>query len=236
MVGCDVSNFQKIEKTENIERVIVRAGWGQNNIDPAAEKHAEMLGDKVVGWYWFSYALNLEMVTREADYICDFCDAHNQRGKVIAFDMEGDSEQYANTKGVTYSRDWCTSAAICFLQRVKSRGYVPMLYSNVDWLKRRFDLNLIDREVGGVLLWLAYWSATRPLEYGGHKVSVHQYTNEGRVDGISGNVDLDIFYDGAFEIKSEKETEQPETEQPEYKREVTVYSSADLDIVIRYKS
>ena len=71
--GIDVSKWQgsvdwQAVKDDGIEFAMLRAGYGQGNIDPQFERNASectRLGIPF-GVYWFSYAYTPEMARREA--------------------------------------------------------------------------------------------------------------------------------------------------------------------------
>jgi lysozyme len=54
----------------------------------------------------------------------------------------------------------------------------------------------------GYRLWIAHWGATQPTvpasNWGGRGWTLWQYTNQGAVDGIDGNVDLDRYAGTSF--------------------------------------
>ena len=79
-----------------------------------------------------------------------------------------------------------TRVVKAFCERVKSQGYTPMIYASTDWLNNHLDMNSLPYDV-----WVAQWS--NKVTYGG-TYSCWQYTSSGRVDGIRGNVDMDIWY------------------------------------------
>ncbi len=60
------------------------------------------------------------------------------------------------------------------------------LYCNIDYYKHMYDKNLLAKHI----FWLADWSgdADYPCVF-------HQYSSKGKVNGISGNVDLDYFFE-----------------------------------------
>ena len=71
--GIDVSKYQgdidfNVLKNTDIKFVIIRAGWGQNNIDGKFKRNIEECNRLGIpcGVYWFSYALNPTQAKAEA--------------------------------------------------------------------------------------------------------------------------------------------------------------------------
>lgn len=175
-------------------RVGIRAGYGKGNVDQRYVANAQAchnLGVDVL-LYWFSYAYTADMARAEAGH------AVAQAGKYwkrcpIAYDFEYDSVNYARKNGVAVTERLATDMAIAFLQRVKAAGYLPVLYTNRDYLRSYFDMERIAAEVGGVYIWYARYASTLP-EGEADAADIWQYTSKGRLAGIGGNVDMNRFY------------------------------------------
>lgn len=192
--GIDLSyhngfvNFSRV-KDAGCQYVILRAGYGKNNIDQAFERYAADCANQNIpfGVYWFSYALNLDMARQEARYAIEA--VHNYKTKcLIAYDLEYDSVRYARTKGVPIDRELATDMARVFCEEVASAGYIPVLYSNKDYLKNYFDLERID-----AYLWYARYTS-RLSDSEKRSCAIWQKTSKGRITGIPGYVDVNEFY------------------------------------------
>ena len=208
--GPDISKHQgnvdiKRIRDAGCKRIAIRAGYGKNNIDQKYVVNAQAcynLGVDVM-LYWFSYAYNVSMAKREAEY------AIAQAKKYwascpIAYDFEYDSLNYARKNGVIVSKKLATDMAVAFLSAVKSAGYIPVLYANRDYLRNYLDAERIDREVGGVYLWFALYSAGIPAKEL-EAAHIWQYTSKGSLPGVSGNVDLNHYYtDFEQTVKAER--------------------------------
>lgn len=198
--GIDVSAHQGVinwdlTKTQ-IEGVIIRAGYGKNNIDQKWVPNIETVRDMTLdlGVYWFSYAYSVDMAYMEGKYAAMAVQKKlGSRCIPIAYDLEYDSVTYAAKKGVKIGRAEATQYAIAFLKAVQECGYRPMIYTNIDYLKRYFDWDAIRKAVPDTMLWLAQWRDTKPTAY--DDISVWQYSSSGSVPGINGRVDMDIIYD-----------------------------------------
>ena len=195
--GIDISAWQgniDWDQVKNcIEAVIIRAGYGKNNIDQKWVPNAEAVRDSSldVGAYWFSYAYTADMAYMEGCYAANAVkNKFGDRQIPIAFDLEYDSVTYAAKKGVKIGRAEATLFAIRFLTAVKEFGYRPMLYTNIDYIRNYFDLGVIRAAIPDLLLWVACWGS-EPKDY---NMAVWQYSSKGSVAGIIGNVDMDEVY------------------------------------------
>lgn len=195
--GIDISAWQgniDWDQVKNcIEAVIIRAGYGKNNIDQKWVPNAEAVRDSSldVGAYWFSYAYTADMAYMEGCYAANAVkNKFGDRQIPIAFDLEYDSVDYAAKKGVKIGRAEATLFAIRFLTAVKEFGYRPMLYTNIDYIRNYFDLGVIRAAIPDLLLWVACWGS-EPKDY---NMAVWQYSSKGSVAGIIGNVDMDEVY------------------------------------------
>ena len=195
--GIDISAWQgniDWDQVKNcIEAIIIRAGYGKNNIDQKWAPNAEAVRDNSldVGAYWFSYAYTADMAYMEGCYAANAVkNKFGDRQIPIAFDLEYDSVAYAAKKGVKIGRAEATLFAIRFLTAVKEFGYRPMLYTNIDYIRNYFDLGVIRAAIPDLLLWVACWGS-EPKDY---NMAVWQYSSKGSVAGIIGNVDMDEVY------------------------------------------
>ena len=103
-----------------------------------------------------------------------------------------------------YNPDW-TTCSITFMERVKAAGYTPVLYSNYNWLKNIFNYN----KLKNYKLWYAAPDAQSPA----YTCAIWQYSWKGKVNGISGDVDMDYLYDDSLfnSIKNTTATNKQET-------------------------
>lgn len=173
----------------------LRAGYGKNNVDQKYVVNAEACHNLDVSplIYWFSYALSAEMAAKEAEY------AVAQAGKYwsrcpIAYDLEYDTVRYARTKGVSIDKQLATDMAIAFLQVVKDAGYIPVIYTNEDYMRNYFDLSAIIAAVGQVYIWYARYGLSSLPANRVEIADIWQYTSSGSIPGVSGKVDLNLVY------------------------------------------
>lgn len=187
--GIDISkyqgnvNFDKIKKA-GIKFVIIRAGWGQGNIDPKFKRNIEECNKKEIpcGVYWFSYAYTTEMAKREAQSALKTVTPY-KLDYPIWFDFEYDSVSYAAKKGVNVTKKLASDIARTFMQTVSEAGYQTGNYTNLDFSKRMFGEDIMNN--------YDVWAA----RYTDKKVDIvnsadlWQYSSKGEIDGIVGNVD-----------------------------------------------
>ena len=209
--GPDISKHNgnvdiKRVRDAGCKRIGIRAGYGKNNVDQKYISNAlacHNLGVNVL-LYWFSYAYTVAMAAAEAGY------AVAQAAKYwtkcpIAFDFEYDSVNYARKNGVQITKQLATDLAIAFLRVVKDVGYIPVIYTNRDYLQNYFDMGRITAELGTVYIWYARYAAA--LKAGEEEIDIWQYTSTARIPGIRGNVDMNRFYTDfeMDEVKTDRE-------------------------------
>lgn len=208
--GPDISTHNgnvdiKRVRDAGYKRIGIRAGYGKNNTDQKFNKNALAcvnLGVPVI-LYWFSYAYTVDMAVKEAEYAVEHAKKFWDKCP-IAFDLEYDSVRYARTKGVNIDKDLATKMAVAFMRRVEELGYIPVIYSNKDYLKNYFDMDKITIQFNKVYLWYARYASAITTEER-NKADIWQFTSKGTIPGINGNVDVNEFY-----TDFETVTKQPE--------------------------
>lgn len=176
------------------KRIGLRTGYGRNNVDQRFVPNAQAcynLGEAVL-LYWFSYAYTPDMARAEADYAITQA-AKYWQSCPIAFDFEYDSVNYARKNGVSITKGLATDMAIAFLQKVKAAGYVPVIYTNRDYLRNYFDMDRLAAALDTVYVWYARYTSSLPAAEADIP-DIWQYTSTGRLAGVSGNVDMNRFY------------------------------------------
>lgn len=198
--GIDISkhngniNMKAVRDQAGIKHVVIRAGYGQNNIDQQFVKNAEAavnLGMNTA-FYWFSYALNGEMARQEALYCIDAVKKYFSKC-AICYDAEYDTRTYAAKKGVNLTKIDLTEMAFTFLKEVKSNGYYPILYTNNDYTKNYFDIPKLKENIPDLYIWYARYGKEDDNIYD-LPVDMWQYSSSGHVAGISNKVDMNYIY------------------------------------------
>ena len=193
--GIDVSVFQgdidwDAVKNDGIDFVMLRVGYrgyGQKGIMGKDDKFdsnyegAKKAGLKV-GAYFFSQATNESEAREEAAFVLDAV-RDCPLDYPIAYDWEFVDNGEARTNGMT-SED-ITVCAKAFCEAIKSAGKVPVIYFNCETGYFNYDLP----QVKDYDFWLAEYYDTPSFYY---NYKMWQYSKTGSVDGISGDVDMNI--------------------------------------------
>lgn len=195
MKGIDVSKYQELiywekVKAAGIDFSILRAGLGKyiTQIDPRFEQNAfgALSAGLHVGAYWFSYATSPEEARQEAQVCAQVLEPY--KGKFdfpVYFDYEYASEEYSKKQGVTPTQALRESLAQAFCEEIESRGWRAGVYTNNDYLKNRWRLDVLKQWE----IWLADYTGGPDVSCG-----MQQTSSTGTVDGISGNVDMDTAF------------------------------------------
>lgn len=195
VVGIDVSShqqnidWQKV-KAAGVEFVFVRLGYrgyesGKLNLDSFAKANLE--GAKAaglkVGAYFFSQAISMEEAVAEAEFALEILD-----GLALDLPLVYDWEYIsASARTANVNRRTLTDCTKAFCQIVEQAGYDAMLYFNTSQGR---DMLLL-QELEQYPWWLAKYDVDTEFLC---RVDLWQYTNQGRVDGISGDVDINLMF------------------------------------------
>ena len=195
--GIDVSEFQgEIDwaavKNSGIDFVMLRAGFrgytaGIINGDETFLQNAEAAHEAglKVGVYFFSQALNAQEGKEEADFVLNMLDGLSITYPVV-FDWEPIEED--NSRTLAVNRSDVTSAAAAFCEEVKAAGYRPMIYLGEGLAYLTYHLS----DLTEYDIWFAGYTSSPSFFY---DMRMWQYTDQGRVDGISSAVDLNICFE-----------------------------------------
>lgn len=192
--GIDISYWQgnvDFSKVKNeVDFVIFREGY-RTTIDSKFIEYvngAKKNNIPIHGVYHFCYAINEEEVVNEAkSCIENIKKAGLGKDIIIFFDFEYDTVTKAKARGVTLGKTECTNFTVKFCEYVKSQGYTPGVYYNLDYMRNMYDMSKIKSYVQ----WLAqYNGGSAPSS----ECTYHQYGSDGKVSGISGNVDMNLCY------------------------------------------
>lgn len=195
ILGIDVSTHQgEIDwqqvKDSGVEFAIIRVGFrGYGNGKIVEDKHfiknikqATAAGIDL-GFYFFSQAISEQEAKEEAQFVIERIKDYEVKYPIV-FDMElvnGDCRIW------DISTEQKTKIALAFCEEIKENGYTPMIYGSISWLLKEV---LID-EVTKYPLWVAEYKQTPTFPY---SFQMWQYTNVGKIDGINGNVDINLLF------------------------------------------
>ena len=155
---------------------------GEINIDPYYYQNienAKNVGLKV-GVYLYSIAINIEDAINQANWVINTLDKE-KLDLPIVFDWENWSK-WNNYKISFYD---INNIANTFLKTVEDNGYKGMLYGSKYYLENIWT-NKLEYPV-----WLAHY--TKKTSYKGDYM-MWQLSNTGKIDGINGDVDINILY------------------------------------------
>lgn len=193
--GIDVSTYQgEIDwpavAADGIDFAILRLGYrgyteGGLFMDQTFEQNLRGALDVGldVGIYFFSQSITPEEAEAEAAFVLNAVEGH-EITYPIAFDWEPiSSGSAARTDGL--DNDTLTRCAAAFCAKIRRAGYTPAVYFNQTQGYLRYDL----RELTESALWLAEYDSKPDFYY---HFDLWQYTHTGRVNGIQGDVDMDL--------------------------------------------
>lgn len=191
--GIDVSSYQgdidwQKVKEDGIEFAIIRIGYGNDLVyqdDSKAIRNMDMceLYNIPYGVYLYSYALNYDDVDSEISHTLRMLEGRNPSMGVY-FDME-DADGYKGINGMPSNEDLC-NFCIKYIEGVNAAGYTGGTYASADWFNNKLTNPMIDK----YNIWLAWWTNTPDFD---RDFVMWQYTSKGKVDGISGYVDMDVY-------------------------------------------
>ena len=203
-MGVDVSYYNnsngaidwaKVKKA-GIDFAIVRIGYrgisqgtvdgdsyAKTNIQEAAAAGLD------VGVYFYTQAITEEEAIEEADFVLKKIAEYGAEN--ITLPLVIDTELYEpkqTARGNLLTREQRTKCIVAFCERVKAAGYTPMVYSSLRWSIMSYDRDA----VADYPFWFAYYGERSSYRF---DYAIWQYTSEGSVPGITGDVDLDMMLD-----------------------------------------
>ena len=217
--GIDVSQYQgtidwaKVSNT-NIGFVMLRLGYGDNWTSQDDKKFINNVNELEkynipYGVYLYSYAKNItgstalnansESATSEAAHVIRVLNSISYKPNLktaVYIDMEDEST-------VSLGKTKLTSIAYKFCSTIESNGYNCGIYANTSWLTNNLDAKSLASKYN---IWLAEWtggdkapSYTQAInltpKYNLTKYKLWQFSSKGSINGITGNVDVDLGYD-----------------------------------------
>ena len=195
-VGIDVSkwngdiDWDKV-RSAGVEFAIIRAGYrgsvtGSLVEDPRFE--ANMKGAAAsgmpVGVYFFTQAVNEVEAVEEASAVLRLVREYKLEYPIF-IDTEGAGGGRADGLDVE------TRTLVCeaFCRTIENAGYRSGVYGSRNW----YNTKLYTDRLEDYCIWLAEYRSA-PVYQGYYQM--WQYTSKGKIDGIKGNVDMDISYIG----------------------------------------
>lgn len=200
--GIDVSKFQgeidwQAVAADGVEFAFIRVGnrgygaEGKMLEDDRFEENVEgalQAGIKV-GVYFYTQALNEQELLEEANFVLEKLAPYKIECPVV-YDVEKVSG--ANGRMNALSLEERTNLTLLFCQTIEAAGYKPMIYYNMEMATLMLDLETLENYDK----WLAYYN---PELYYPYDYKIWQYTHNGKVNGIEGDVDLNICFEPVWE-------------------------------------
>lgn len=195
-IGVDLSKYQEYVdftklKKAGVDFCMLRVGargygTGQLVLDPYFQENIKRASDAglEIGVYFFSQAITVEEAEEEADMVLDYIGEYEVNYPVV-FDMEYIQNDTSRVESLTGEER--TKIAEAFLYDIELAGYTPMIYGKKEWLLKEIDLSQLE----DYDIWLAQYEEIPDFPY---QFTMWQYTNQGKVDGVSGKVDLNICF------------------------------------------
>ena len=191
MIGIDVSawqdevNYKKV-KDAGVEFVMIRIGYGHTSkneivIDKRFKENIKNAKDAglLVGLYFYSYANTIDKVKEQTKWINE-----TLNGEKLDLPIAFDWEDWSDFNSYNMSLTDINLIAKTFITELEKYGYEGMLYSSKYYLEKVWGINKY-------YTWLAHY--IDKTTYTG-KYAIWQLSSRGKVDGINGDVDLDILY------------------------------------------
>ncbi|MBP0959403.1 MAG: glycoside hydrolase family 25 protein [Oscillospiraceae bacterium] len=194
--GIDVSahqhdiDWEKV-KADGVEFVMIRIGnrgYETGNISFDKKFRDNIRGAKEaglpVGVYFFSQAVSLEEAVEEAEFVLEMLDGEELTYPVV-YDWEIIGTDPARTD--TVSAETVNDCAVVFCEMMKNEGYKPMVYMSRRMGYFKFDLSRLNEYD----IWLAEYGDVPTMFY---QFDMWQYSCTGTIDGIEGDVDMNICF------------------------------------------
>ena len=198
MKGIDVSKHNGVIDWDKVivDFAIIRIGFGmyENQKDEMFERnYSEATKVNIpVGVYHYSYAKSVDEAIKEAELVIKWLNGR-KLDLPVYFDIEDNSQK-------NLSRAILDGMCEAFCNRIEKAGYWAGIYSNKYWATS---------VISGIKLGkkYTYWIAqyTDECTYTGD-YAIWQYTSKGKVNGISGNVDMNIMVKDIIQNENKPQT------------------------------
>ena len=194
--GVDVSkwqgnvDWQKV-KAAGYEFAFFRLGYrgyqaGALFVDNTFHQNMENAGKAGldVGVYFFSQAISEEEAIEEAYFVLNELENYDVQLPIV-YDPEYVYEDDSRTKDLSGEQIMKNIKAFCDV--IENAGYDTMLYASMYWEAKILDMG----ELKDYTFWYADYADKPQTPY---DFAFWQYSDTGSVDGIEGNVDLNIQF------------------------------------------
>ena len=192
--GIDVSAYQGDIDWEAVARSGIRfaiirlgyRGYGSGKLveDDYAKENLQGARDAglKVGAYFFSQALNIKEADEEIKFMLDILgETYLDMPLVLDWEIPTSEARTARMDARTL-----TDIQLHFCETMEAKGYQPMIYFNWHQSEHLYYLS----ELEDYPFWLALYQDRMTYPW---KVEMWQYTSSGKVPGINGAVDLNVY-------------------------------------------
>jgi len=176
------------------------------------------------GVYHYLTGTTHEDVIKEAEYVARILAPYKS---MISFPV---ALRFEESRYTVFHKTYNAILIRLFTDVIRNAGYAPMLYAPKSFLKNFIDMS----SLGDLDVWYARYYAPRSCGKAPDdipKMTVWQWTGSGRVDGISGCVNLNVaFFDYGkkAEPQTENENKEPPAEPAENESDENPFSLGDV--------
>lgn len=199
--GIDVSYFQgtidwQAVAADGVEFAFIRAGnrgYGTGKLVEDKQFESNLQGALNagihVGVYIYSQAVNEEEIREEAELVLGKLASYEVNCPIV-FDVEKTAD--ASGRMNQLSVEERTNLTLLFCQIIEEAGYHPIIYHNMEMGALMIDVEALE----DYDKWLAYYNDDMYYPYA---YKIWQYSDKGRVNGISTEVDMNICFEPFWE-------------------------------------
>lgn len=189
-----ISDFKKV-KASGINYIIFRTSYtSQNsfslNKDSVFDnniKNAISAGIKNIGVYHYSQAISVSEAQEEAKYCLKIIEPYKQYINIGCFFDWEFGGRLNSSRAKSLGKTICTNMCNAWASKVKAQGYDYGTYASLSVFNNYLNTKNIDGKI-----WVAQYNST--CLYKGDKY-MWQYTSSGRVNGLSGRINMNYVYD-----------------------------------------
>lgn len=195
VAGVDLSvyqgdvDFNKVKKA-GFDYCMLRVGYrtyggGVITADANFETYVSdaIKNDLDVGVYFFTSAITTAEAKEEAEFVLDSIKPYNINYPVV---LDVEEIVSGTSRQDSLSQKELTEIVKTFCETIEDEGYEVMIYSNLKGFIAKVNLE----ELEDYDKWFANYDTTPYFPY---KFTMWQYSSTGSVDGIDGDVDLNIY-------------------------------------------
>lgn len=184
----DISSYQGNIKWDivkkQIDGVIIRIGYGNKGLDSKLEQNIKEVKRLKIpyGIYLFSYAENKIEAIEESKFTKELINKYEMNPTLgIYYDIE---EFYIKGEKVYINKDIYQHIIEAYISNLKE--YNVSVYTNAKMYKYKFN-----EETKKYVTWIAQYNYYFKYE---PNYKMWQYTDQGIIDGIKGNVDMNVMF------------------------------------------